>query len=313
VEELMQSSFEKRYKIVKNVGYLRIMLSILVILWGIWRLYCFYIWNAYPDLIYGYIIVGMGDLLFIMSLINKEKLIVPVLYSSSILLISLGIFSSLYIPHTFSVVFPIILGVSILIMRLSRKDRLSIITLSSSTLLTIWAVYRTICYIWWKFLPDLYYGILALVIGTTGIILGETSISWNKRIMLALGSFAVAIGGFGYFYLKTIHYPSAITSLGVGLVVAFAFATSSIKIVTPSVKERQTILCYYCGTKIPINMEVCPNCGNKIPLCSICDVVIRAGEKTSQCPHCKTLFHKEHLDTWLMVRSTCPVCGEKLR
>jgi len=310
----MRSGFRGRCKIVENINkYLWVVLSILVILWGIWRLYCYYQWTAYPDLIYGYLVVSMGDLLFIMSLINKEKLTVPVLYSSSILLISLGIFSSLYIPHTFSVVFPIILGVSILIMRLSRKDRLSIITLSSSTLLTLWAVYRTICYLWWKFLPDLYYGILAFVTGTTGMVLGETSVSWSKKIMLSFGSFAVAIGGFGYFYLKTIHYPSAITSLGVGLVVAFAFATSSIKIVTPSVKERQTILCYYCGTEIPINMEVCPNCGNKIPLCSICDVMIQAGEKTSQCPHCKTLFHKEHLDTWLMVRSTCPVCGEKLR
>ncbi|MHA1722355.1 MAG: RING finger domain-containing protein [Candidatus Baldrarchaeia archaeon] len=310
----MRSGFRGRCKTVENINkYLWVILSILVILWGIWRLYCYYQWTAYPDLIYGYLVVSVGDLLFIMSLINREKLIVPVLYSSSILLISLGIFSSLYIPHTFSVVFPIILGVSILIMRLSWKDRLSIITLSSSTLLTIWAVYRTICYIWWKFLPDLYYGILAFVTGTTGMVLGETTVSWSKKIMLSFGSFAVAIGGFGYFYLRTIHYSSAIASLGVGLVVAFAFATSSIKIVAPSVEDRQTILCYYCGTEIPINMEVCPNCGNKIPLCAICDVVIQAGEKTSQCPHCKTLFHKEHLDTWLMVRSTCPVCGEKLR
>ena len=312
VEELTENSFKKRYKIVRDTKYLRIALSIFVILWGIWRLYCYYIWATPLDLMYGYLMVAVGDLFFITSLINREKLIIPALYSSSISLISFGMFSSLYIPHMPSVISPIILGVLILIVRLLQKDFTSIITLSSSTLLSLWAVYRIICYWWWKFPPDLYYGIIALILGIVGIASGETAVLQNRRIMLVFGGLAVIIGGFSYFYLKTVDPPSAFASLGVGLAAASTSVIPLVKVATPSVEE-ETTLCYYCGAEMPVSAKTCPNCGNKIPICPICDVLIQAGERTSQCPHCRTLFHKEHLDTWLMVRSICPVCRKKLR
>jgi len=315
---LVEKIFKKHYKLIINIRYLRIILSVLVILWGIWRLYCYYIWTNPIDLMYGYLMVAVGDLFFITSLINREKFIVPALYSSSILLISFGMFSSLYIPHMPSVISPIILGVLILIIRLLRKDFSSIIILSSSTLLSLWAVYRIICYWWWRFSPDLYYGIAALTIGIIGIASGEIA-SGEKtllrdwRTMLFLGGSAVIAGGFSYFYLRTIDFPSAVTSLGAGLVMMFTFVVPLVKTISPPVKEEETTLCYYCGAEIPVSARTCPNCGNKIPICPICDGLIQAGEKTSQCPYCKTLFHKEHLDTWLMVRSVCPVCRKKLR
>lgn len=308
----MEDNFKNRYKIVRNTRYLRTSLSILVISWGIWRVYCYYIWTAPLDLMYGYLMVAMGDLFFITSLINREKLVVPALYSASISLISFGMFSSLYIPHMPSVIYPIILGVLILIVRLFQKDFPSIITLVPSTILSLWAVYRIICYWWWKFPPDLYYGIGALILGIAGIALGETASLRDWRILLVLGGLAVIMGGFSYFYLRIIDPLSAITSLGVGLAAAFAFVVPLVKVFTPSVEE-ETILCYYCGAEMSVSAKTCPSCGNKIPICPICDVLIQAGERTAQCPHCKTLFHKEHLDTWLIVRSICPVCREKLR
>jgi len=309
----VKGDFGQRYKIFENVKYLRMMLSVLVILWGIWRLYCYYIWTTSPDLVYGYLMVAVGDLFFITSLIDREELFMPAVYSTSISLISFGIFSSLYIPHVPSIVFPIILGILILVLRLVQKDFFSILTLTSSTLLALWAVYRLICYFWWKFSPDLYYGIGVLILGVIGIVSGETAILQYQKIRLIPGSLAAAMGGLSYFYLRNIDLLSGITSLGIGLIAAFASITPLIKVFTSSVREEETTLCYYCGAEIPVNVKICPNCGKKIPICPICDVLIQAGEKTSQCPHCKTLFHKEHLDTWLMVRSTCPVCREKLR
>ncbi|MHA1581141.1 MAG: RING finger domain-containing protein [Candidatus Baldrarchaeia archaeon] len=310
---MAEKTFRKHYKLIINIRYLRVVLSILVILWGIWRLYCYYIWTTPVDLIYGYLMVAVGDLFFITSLINREKLIVPVLYSTSILLVSFGMFSSLYIPHMPSVISPIILGVLILIIRFLQKDFSSIIILSSSTLLSLWAVYRIICYWWWKFSPDLFYGIAALTIGIIGIASGEKRLLRDWKTVLALGGSAVITGGFSYFYLRTTDPPSAVTSLGAGLVMMLTFIAPLVKTVSPSGKEEETTLCYYCGAEISVSAKTCPSCGNKIPICPICDGLIQAGEKTSQCPFCKTLFHKEHLDTWLMVRSICPVCRKKLR
>jgi len=312
VEELAKKS-SREYNVVKFPRYLKIVLSIVVILWGIWRLYCHYIWNSQPDLFYGYITVIIGDILLIVSIINNEKLFALAAYPVSILLISLGIMSSLYIPHTSTIIFPIILGFLILVGRLIQKKFLLIIVLSSSTLFSTWAIYRIICFLWWKSPLDLYYGIAALLIGVFAIILGETAVSWNKKLILVLGFLAAVMGGFGYIYLKTINYPSAYASLGTGLAVFLSLVLPLTKIVSSSEKEIETILCYYCRAEIPKNVELCPNCNKKIPICPICDMVVQAGEKTAQCPYCKAVFHKEHLDTWLMVRFACPICGKKLR
>ncbi len=313
VEELAKNNSKEYYNIVKNPKYFKIVLSILIILWGIWRLYCHYIWNSQPDLFYGYTMVIIGDIFLIVSIVNNEKLLVLATYPVSILLMSLGIMSSLYIPHIPSVILPTILGFLILFERLFQKEYFSIVILFSATLFTTWAVYRIICYLWWKFPLDLYYGIATLPVGIFTIILGETAASWNRKLMLVLGSLTAVMGGFGYIYLRTIHYPSALASLGTGLAVFLGLVLPLTRVIAPSEKEIETILCYYCRAEIPKNIELCPNCNNKIPICPICDIVVQAGEKTSQCPHCKTVFHKEHLDTWLMVRFACPTCGEKLR
>lgn len=257
--------------------------------------------------------VIIGDIFLIVSIINNEKLLILATYPVSTLLISLGIMSSLYIPDIPSVILPIILGFLILFGRLFQKEYFSIIVLFSAMLFTTWSVYRIICYLWWKVPLDLYYGIAALPVGVFVIILEETAASWDKKLILVLGSLAAVMGGFGYIYLRTIDYPSALASLGTGLTVFLSLVLPLTKIIAPSGKEIETILCYYCRAEIPKSGEICPNCNNKIPICPICDMVVQAGEKTTQCPYCKTVFHKEHLDTWLMVRFGCPTCGEKLR
>ena len=57
---------------------------------------------------------------------------------------------------------------------------------------------------------------------------------------------------------------------------------------------------------------VCLNCGKKAPYCEICKNIIVAGQKIVQVIDCGHIFHKEHIQEWIKVKGTCPVCKEKI-
>ena len=45
--------------------------------------------------------------------------------------------------------------------------------------------------------------------------------------------------------------------------------------------------------------------------CMICKLDLREENEILQCPFCRSLFHKEHLEEWLTIKKTCPVCSQK--
>ena len=47
--------------------------------------------------------------------------------------------------------------------------------------------------------------------------------------------------------------------------------------------------------------------------CSICKLELRRNQSILQCPFCKHLFHREHIEEWLETKTECPVCQKELR
>lgn len=46
--------------------------------------------------------------------------------------------------------------------------------------------------------------------------------------------------------------------------------------------------------------------------CAICKLELRSGQKIVQCSLCDNLFHEEHLVSWLLDNTDCPVCNRKI-
>ncbi len=47
-------------------------------------------------------------------------------------------------------------------------------------------------------------------------------------------------------------------------------------------------------------------------VCMVCKLDLRSEQKTLQCPICLSLFHYDHLVSWLKKSQTCPVCGQQI-
>lgn len=57
-------------------------------------------------------------------------------------------------------------------------------------------------------------------------------------------------------------------------------------------------------------MEFSGDFGKKV--CMICKLELRLEQKILQCPICLSLFHHDHLVSWLKNNQTCPVCGQQV-
>ncbi|MCE7748957.1 MAG: hypothetical protein GPJ51_11205 [Candidatus Heimdallarchaeota archaeon] len=81
-------------------------------------------------------------------------------------------------------------------------------------------------------------------------------------------------------------------------------------------EQKQKIQCIYCEAVLAeIEDEgpiVCLNCGKKAPYCEICKNIIVAGEKIVQVEACNHVFHKNHIQEWIKVKGTCPICKEQI-
>lgn len=42
--------------------------------------------------------------------------------------------------------------------------------------------------------------------------------------------------------------------------------------------------------------------------CGICKLAFTSGDIIIQCPNCKKLYHKEHLESWFQTNKHCPIC-----
>ena len=47
-------------------------------------------------------------------------------------------------------------------------------------------------------------------------------------------------------------------------------------------------------------------------ICGICKLSFREDQAVCTCPYCESLFHKNHLEEWLVDYNDCPVCNRNL-
>jgi len=47
-------------------------------------------------------------------------------------------------------------------------------------------------------------------------------------------------------------------------------------------------------------------------ICGICKLSFREDQAICTCPYCESLFHKNHLEEWLVDYNDCPVCNRNL-
>ena len=53
--------------------------------------------------------------------------------------------------------------------------------------------------------------------------------------------------------------------------------------------------------------------GETKEVCQICKLELRKDQMMLKCPSCEKMFHKNHLEEWLVKTDECPVCGFKLK
>jgi len=74
------------------------------------------------------------------------------------------------------------------------------------------------------------------------------------------------------------------------------------------VRATRKDVCFYCGSHITLNDEICSSCNRSKLNCEICKLPIEISDEIGQCPHCESIFHLEHLKTWIEIRMKCPYC-----
>ncbi|NHJ86221.1 MAG: hypothetical protein FK734_12220 [Asgard group archaeon] len=83
-------------------------------------------------------------------------------------------------------------------------------------------------------------------------------------------------------------------------------------IANPS-KITKHFTCFFCGDQLNHNeKQYCVKCNKEILFCSICKLPINYGLKVGKCPKCHNEAHLSHLQEWLKVKGTCPVCLQPL-
>ncbi|MFX0117736.1 MAG: RING finger domain-containing protein, partial [Candidatus Hodarchaeota archaeon] len=76
----------------------------------------------------------------------------------------------------------------------------------------------------------------------------------------------------------------------------------------PQAKARKPTTCSFCGASLE-STKKCQKCGNTVLQCSICRFAVEFGENTATCPECGSIFHQSHLEEWLKIKGSCPVCN----
>ncbi|MFX0117144.1 MAG: RING finger domain-containing protein, partial [Candidatus Hodarchaeota archaeon] len=76
----------------------------------------------------------------------------------------------------------------------------------------------------------------------------------------------------------------------------------------PQAKARKPATCSFCGASLE-STKKCQKCGNTVLQCSICRLSMDFGENTATCPECGSIFHQGHLEEWLKIKGSCPVCS----
>lgn len=75
--------------------------------------------------------------------------------------------------------------------------------------------------------------------------------------------------------------------------------------------RSSAIQCYNCGAEVARTAHECNNCHIVYNNCMVCKNFIFPVEAVMECKSCTNQGHKEHIENWLKLRSTCPICREQ--
>lgn len=73
--------------------------------------------------------------------------------------------------------------------------------------------------------------------------------------------------------------------------------------------DTDHIYCYNCGFSQNIKGSTfCNQCGFELKICPISKMKFSIDQETVQCTNCNWIFHKAHMDSWMLNKQSCPVC-----
>lgn len=76
------------------------------------------------------------------------------------------------------------------------------------------------------------------------------------------------------------------------------------------VVDANYTFCHNCNFSQNIkDAKFCQQCGNEIQTCPISKMKFSLNQEFVQCTNCKWMFHRQHLDNWMIKKRSCPICN----
>jgi uncharacterized paraquat-inducible protein A len=73
--------------------------------------------------------------------------------------------------------------------------------------------------------------------------------------------------------------------------------------------NTNNIYCHNCSFSQNIQgATFCNQCGFELKICPISKMKFSINQETVQCMNCNWIFHKMHMDSWMLKKQSCPVC-----
>lgn len=67
--------------------------------------------------------------------------------------------------------------------------------------------------------------------------------------------------------------------------------------------------CHNCNYSQNIKQaKFCQKCGVELLVCPISKMKFSINQEFVQCKNCKWVFHKTHMDKWMVKSNSCPIC-----
>lgn len=128
----------------------------------------------------------------------------------------------------------------------------------------------------------------------------------SRRKKVKLTSIADTVGMYPLDLFKLLnqlishgYYKGRVTS---------AYFERAGKLVLPKGKNY----CLNCGRVIRDSTEPCSNCRQLHQKCTVCQGLIKRGDRISECPTCNNVAHDDHMEQWMRIKSECPICKTRV-
>lgn len=76
------------------------------------------------------------------------------------------------------------------------------------------------------------------------------------------------------------------------------------------VVDTNYTFCHKCNfAQNTKNADFCQQCGNELQVCPISKMKFSSNQEFVQCMNCNWIFHKSHMDNWMVKKRSCPICN----